>query len=110
MRPRGAVPADPLLHAALLVYASDRTLAGTIARPHGLTWGRRVAASLDHAVWLHRPVRFDGWILYVTSSPAAHAARGIVFGAMYSREGTRIASVAQEGLVRIPRGARPRSA
>jgi acyl-CoA thioesterase-2 len=110
MRPRGPIPEDPLLHAALLVYASDRTLAGTIARPHGLTWGRRVAASLDHAVWLHRPVRFDDWILYVTSSPAAHAARGIVFGAMYSRDGTRIASVAQEGLVRIPRGTRPRSA
>jgi acyl-CoA thioesterase-2 len=97
------IPDDPLLHAAVLVYASDRTLVSTIGRPHGLTWGRRVAASLDHALWLHRTPRFDDWILYVTRSPAAHAARGVVFGAMYARDGTRVASVAQEGLVRVPR-------
>jgi acyl-CoA thioesterase-2 len=103
MRPSGTIPDDPLLHAAVLVYASDRTLVSTIGRPHGLTWGRRVAASLDHALWLHRTPRFDDWILYVTRSPAAHAARGVVFGAMYARDGTRVASVAQEGLVRVPR-------
>jgi acyl-CoA thioesterase-2 len=104
LRPRGAIPEDPLLHAAVLVYASDRTLINTAARPHGLPWGRRVAASLDHAVWLHRPPRFDDWVLYASQSPAAHSARGLVFGAMYRRsDGARIASVAQEGLIRVPR-------
>jgi acyl-CoA thioesterase-2 len=104
LRPRGPLPDDPLVHAAVLVYASDRTLINTAARPHGLPWGRRVAASLDHAVWLHRIPRFDGWVLYASQSPAAHAARGLVFGAMYRKsDGLRIASVAQEGLVRIPR-------
>jgi acyl-CoA thioesterase-2 len=103
LRPRGALPEDPLLHAALLVYASDRTLLGTAARPHGLPWGRRVAASLDHALWLHQPARFDDWVLYASESPVAHAARGLVFGAMFSRSGARIASTAQEGLIREPR-------
>jgi len=104
MRPRGEVPDDPLLHAAVLVYASDRTLINTAARPHGLPWGKRVAASLDHAFWLHRPARFDDWVLYASDSPAAHSARGLVFGAMYRRrDGARIASSAQEGLIRVPR-------
>jgi acyl-CoA thioesterase-2 len=104
LRPRGAVPEDPLLHAAVLVYASDRTLINTAARPHGLPWGRRVAASLDHAFWLHQAVPFDDWVLYASESPAAHAARGLVFGGMYRRrDGARIASVAQEGLIRRPR-------
>ncbi len=103
LRPRGALPEDPLLHAALLVYASDRTLLGTAARPHGLPWGRRMAASLDHALWLHRPARFDDWVLYASESPVAFAARGLVFGAMYTRDGARLASVAQEGLIREPR-------
>ena len=103
MRPVGPVPDDPRLHEALLVYASDRTLLSTVSRPHGLPWGKRMAASLDHAMWLHRPARFDDWVLYASQSPVAHAARGLVFGAMYDRLGVRIASVAQEGLVRIPR-------
>ena len=103
MRPRGPVPADPLMHSALLVYATDRTLLGTAARPHGLPWGKRTGASLDHAVWLHHPPRFDDWVLFASESPVAHAARGLIFGAMYDREGRRIASVAQEGLIRIPR-------
>jgi acyl-CoA thioesterase-2 len=101
LRPRGALPPDPLLHAAVLVYASDRTLLRTAARPHGLTWRLRVGASLDHAVWLHYPARFDDWILFVTESPAAHAARALLLGAMYRRDGTRIGSVAQEGLLRV---------
>jgi acyl-CoA thioesterase-2 len=101
LRARGSLPEDPLLHEALLVYASDRTLLGTAARPHGLPWGLRMGASLDHAVWIHRPPRFDGWILYATESPAAHAARGLVFGAMYTRAGVRLATVAQEALIRM---------
>jgi acyl-CoA thioesterase-2 len=109
MRPRGAVPEDPLLHTALLVYASDRNLVSTAARPHGMPWGRRRAASLDHALWIHAPVRFDDWLLYATESPVAWAARGLVLGALYDRSGTRIASVAQEGLIRAkrPEGASP---
>jgi acyl-CoA thioesterase-2 len=104
LRPRGEIPDDPLLHAAVLVYASDRTLINTAARPHGLPWGKRVAASLDHAFWLHRPPRFDDWVLFASESPAAHAARGLVFGGMYRRrDGVRLASVAQEGLIRVPR-------
>jgi acyl-CoA thioesterase-2 len=103
MRPRGPLPDDPLVHAAVLVYATDRTLLGTAARPHGLPWGRRIGASLDHAVWLHHPPRFDGWVLYASESPVAHAARGLIFGAMYDLDGRRVASVAQEGLIRIPR-------
>jgi len=103
MRPRGPLPSAPSIHAALLVYATDRTLLGTAARPHGLPWGRRIGASLDHAVWLHHPPRFEDWILFVSDSPVAHAARGLIFGAMYDLEGRRIVSVAKEGLIRIPR-------
>ena len=102
-RPRGELPDDPLVHAAVLVYASDRTLINTAARPHGMPWGQRVAASLDHALWLHRPPCLGDWMLYASESPAAHAARGLVFGAMYTQDGVRVASVAQEGLIRAPR-------
>jgi acyl-CoA thioesterase-2 len=104
LRPRGPLPEDPLIHTAMLVYASDRALLSTAARPHGLPWGRRRGASLDHALWLHRPVRFDDWFLYAMESPVAHAARGLCFGAMYRRDGVRLASVAQEALIRVPRG------
>jgi acyl-CoA thioesterase-2 len=103
MRPVGPLPEDRRIHEALLVYASDRTLLSTASRPHGLPWGKRMVASLDHAMWLHRPARFDDWVLYAARSPVAAAARGLVFGGMYDRAGTRIASVAQEGLIRIPR-------
>jgi acyl-CoA thioesterase-2 len=104
MRPAGPVPDERRIHEALLVYASDRTLLSTASRPHGLPWGKRMVASLDHAMWLHRPARFDDWVLYASHSPIARAARGLVLGAMYDRAtGARIASVAQEGLVRVPR-------
>jgi len=101
MRPRGVLPDDPLVHAALLVFASDRTLLRTAARPHGATWRLRIGASLDHAVWIHRPARFDDWVLFVSESPVAHAARALLLGAMYRPDGVRIASVAQEGLLRL---------
>jgi acyl-CoA thioesterase-2 len=103
IRPVGRLPEDRRIHEALLVYASDRTLLSTASRPHGLPWGKRMMASLDHAMWLHRPARFDDWVLYASYSPVAAVARGLVFGGMYDRAGTRIASVAQEGLIRIPR-------
>ena len=101
MRPRGMLPDAPLLHAAVLVYASDRGLLSTAGRPHGLMWGVGLGASLDHAVWLHHPVRFDDWMLYVTTSPVAFAGRGLVHGAIFRRDGTRVASVVQEGLIRV---------
>jgi acyl-CoA thioesterase-2 len=101
MRPRGLLPDAPLLHAAVLVYASDRGLLSTAGRPHGLMWGVGLGASLDHAVWLHHPVRFDDWLLYATTSPVAFAGRGLVHGAIFRRDGTRVASVVQEGLIRV---------
>jgi acyl-CoA thioesterase-2 len=101
MRPRGVLPDDPLVHAAVLAFASDRGLLSTAARPHGLMWGARQGASLDHALWLHRPVRFDDWVLYASESPVAASGRGLVLGAMYARDGRRIASSAQEGLIRV---------
>jgi acyl-CoA thioesterase-2 len=103
IRVKGKLPAEPLVHTAVLVYLSDRTLLTAAARAHGLPWGRRVAASLDHAIWIHRPVVLDGWLLYAAESPAAHAARGIIFGGLFRPDGTRLASVAQEALIRLPR-------
>lgn len=100
MRLRGVLPADPLLHAAAFAFASDRGLLSTAARPHGLLWGARHGASLDHALWLHRAAPFDDWVLYVCESPVAVSGRALVFGTLYARDGARIASVAQEGLIR----------
>lgn len=104
LRTRGPLPEDPRVHEAVLVYASDRTLAGTAARPHAMAWSRRMVASLDHAMWIHRTPRLDDWVLYVSESPAAHAARGLVLGALYHRREGRFVSVAQEALVRERRG------
>jgi acyl-CoA thioesterase-2 len=100
MRPRGEAPEDPEARMALLVFATDRTLLSTAARPHGLTWTTRMGASLDHAVWVHHPPRWDDWLLYESESPAAHNARALVLGAIYDAAGRRIASVAQEGVLR----------
>ncbi|THJ66990.1 acyl-CoA thioesterase II [Arthrobacter echini] len=104
MRSIGPMPDDPQLHRAALAYASDYTLLEPILRPHGLSWispGMSVA-SLDHAMWWHRPVRVDEWLLYVQSSPSASGARGLAAGRIYDRSGQLVASVAQEGMVRIP--------
>jgi acyl-CoA thioesterase-2 len=103
MRVRGRLPDDPLVHTAMLVYATDRTLLATGARPHGLPWGKRMAASLDHAVWIHRPPQLDGWLLYSSESPVAQDGRAMVFGAIHTPDGRRVASVAQEGLIRLLR-------
>ena len=105
MRPRGPLPEDPLIHAAVLVYASDRALLSTASRPHA-SHGRRRAASLDHSVWLHRPVRFDDWLLFAAESPVAHDARALCLASFWSRDGGRVASIAQEGLVRYAPAAR----
>jgi len=103
MRPKGTLPEDPALHAAAIIFASDRGLLSTVARYHGLPYDRTASASLDHALWFHRPPRWDGWLLYTTTSHAAHNGRALVFGTMYSQDGTLLASVAQEGLIRRPR-------
>ncbi len=97
------LPADPLLHAAVFAYASDYSLLEPVLRRHGLVWsspGLR-PASLDHAMWFHRPGRIDDWVLYQQESPSASGGRGLGLGKMYALDGTLICSVAQEGMVRV---------
>jgi acyl-CoA thioesterase-2 len=101
MRVRGELPDDPAVHASLIAYASDRGLIATARRPHGIAHSRNASASLDHSMWFHHPPRFDDWLLYTSDSPVAHAARALIFGQMYRQDGTRVASVAQEGLIRV---------
>ncbi|WP_029724202.1 acyl-CoA thioesterase [Sphingomonas sp. UNC305MFCol5.2] len=97
------LPDDLALHRAMLAYASDMTLLGTCLLPHGVSWmtGEVQTASLDHAIWLHEPFRFDEWLLYTTDSPWAGHSRGFNRGKIYSRDGRLVASVAQEGLIRL---------
>ncbi|MCH8506828.1 MAG: acyl-CoA thioesterase II [Ectothiorhodospiraceae bacterium] len=101
-RTAGKLPDDPLLHQALLAYASDFRLLGTALLPHGKTvyQGGTQMASLDHAMWFHRPLRMDDWLLYTMESPSASNARGFTRGRIYSRDGVLLSSVAQEGLIR----------
>lgn len=103
LRCPGALPDDPALHQAVLAYASDLSLLGTAFLPHGLSfYQRRVkAASLDHAMWFHRPLRVDDWLLYTMDSPFAGGGRGLARGSIYARDGELVASVAQEGLIRL---------
>jgi acyl-CoA thioesterase-2 len=99
----GELPDDILYHQAALAYASDYGMLATVLQPHGL--GIRApglqVASLDHAVWFHRPFRADEWLLYAIESPAAAGARGFALGRVFTRAGTLVASVAQEGLTRL---------
>lgn len=97
------LPDDLALHRAMLAYASDMTLLGTCLLPHGVSWmtGDVQTASLDHAIWLHEPFRFDEWLLYTTDSPWAGHSRGFNRGKIYARDGRLVASVAQEGLIRL---------
>ena len=90
------------LHRAVIAYASDYTLLGTSALPHGLSWmrGELVGASLDHAIWFHRPARADEWLLYATDSPWSGGGRGYNRGRIFNRAGELVASVAQEGMMR----------
>ena len=100
----GALPDDPALHRAALAYASDYTIMESVMRRHGVAWATPglKAASLDHAMWWHRPARVDEWLLYVQESPSASGGRGLSLGRIYTRDGMLVASVAQEGMVRIP--------
>ena len=99
---KGAMPDDPVIHAAALVYASDTTVLDSIITTHGLSWGvdRIFAASMNHSVWFHRPVRFDRWVLYSTSSPAAAESRGLGTGHFFDADGNILATVVQEGIVK----------
>lgn len=103
MRPAGSLPDDPLLHHALLAYASDFRLLGAALRRHQLDPRppNLHSVSLDHAMWFHRDFRFDDWLLYATDSPSASHARGLCRGSIFGRDGRLLASVAQEGLMRL---------
>ncbi|GAA1647758.1 acyl-CoA thioesterase II [Kribbella alba] len=102
IRAAGKLPDDPALHACVLAYASDLTLLGASLLPHGIIIGdeRIQPASLDHALWFHRPFRADEWLLYDQASPSASGARGFATGRLFSEDGRLVASVAQEGLIR----------
>lgn len=102
MRLTGEAPDDPALHAALLAYMSDMTLLDTANFAHGRTGfdPNLQMASLDHAMWFHRPTRLDDWLLYAQDSPNSIGSRGLSRGFIYARDGALIASVAQEGLIR----------
>ena len=111
VKPRGELPDIEAVHAAVLAYASDMGLIATARIPHNLprpSAGQSrfmgASASLDHAMWFHRPPRFDGWMLYTSESPIAHAARAMIYAQMWRQDGVRVASVVQEGLIRVPRG------
>ena len=108
IRPRGPLPDDPLVHEAVLAYVSDTAFLSTVNLRHPMRWDERSAASLDHALWIHHPPRADGWLLFVAESPVAHAARGLILGSIWDGAGRRVASVAQEALVRR-RADRPRA-
>ena len=102
LRAGSRLPDDPALHQAVLAYASDMTLLDVSLIPHGRSVFDPLvqAASLDHALWFHRPVRADAWLLYAQDSPAAGGARGFARGQIFDRAGHLVASVAQEGLIR----------
>lgn len=104
MRTTAPMPDNPALHRAALAYASDYMLLEPIIRRHGISWvhpGLSVA-SLDHAMWWHRDFRADEWLLYVLHSPSASSARGLGTGKIFNQSGELIATVAQEGMVRLP--------
>ena len=102
-RADGKLPDDPLLHVCVATYASDMTLLDSIFNAHGRKWedGNIMGASLDHAMWFHRPFRADEWLLYDQFSPSASGARGLGEGRIFTQDGTLAVSVVQEGLVRV---------
>jgi acyl-CoA thioesterase-2 len=102
IRADGTLPDDPLLHVCVVTYASDYTLLGSTLVPHGVSYWRNdvMMASLDHAMWFHRPFRADEWLLYSQTSPSASGGRGLAYGGIFRRDGTLAVSVVQEGLIR----------
>ena len=110
MRARSPIGADPIMHQAILAYSSDMGLLETTMRPHGVTWQTPglQSASLDHAMWFHRPCNINNWHLYTQDSPSDSGSRGFARGQIFSEDGVLVASVAQEGLIRMrkPDGAK----
>lgn len=104
LRTRRPIGDDPAVHRAVLAYMSDLTIQEPVLRAHGVSWAQAglKVASLDHAMWWHRPARVDEWLLYVQESPSARGGRGLSTGRMFTREGALVASVAQEIMVRVP--------
>ena len=105
-RANGKLADDPLLHVVLATYVSDMTLLDSVLLAHGRGgWavGDVVGASLDHAMWFHRPFRADEWLLYDQESPSAHGGRGLGQSRIYTQDGQLAVSVIQEGVVRVPR-------
>jgi acyl-CoA thioesterase-2 len=104
IRALGELPDDPALHRAALAYVSDYTILESIYRAHGIAWTHPglKSASLDHAMWFHRQPKVDEWMLYVQESPSAQGGRGLSLGRIFSRDGVLLATVAQEGMVRVP--------
>jgi len=103
-RTHGRLPDDPRIHQAAIAYASDYTPMDPILRRHGFMWAHPglSLASLDHAIWWHRPARADEWLLYTQTSPNASSARGLACGRIFTREGELVATTTQEALVRVP--------
>ena len=104
LRALGELPDDQALHTAALAYASDYSILESIYRRHSIAWSHPglKSASLDHAMWFHRPARVDQWMLYVQESPSAQGGRGLALGQIFSSRGELLATVAQEGMVRVP--------
>ena len=102
-RADGVLPDDDLLHVCVLAYLSDLTLLTSVLTSHALSveHDRLQLASLDHAMWFHRRIRVDEWVLYDTSSPSASGARGLATGHFFAADGRMLATVVQEGLVRL---------
>ena len=103
-RLRRPIGDDPMLHRAALAYLTDFTIQESVLRAHGIAWatpGMRTA-SLDHAIWWHRPARADEWMLYVQESPSARGGRGLAQGQLFARDGSLVATVAQEIMLRVP--------
>ena len=104
IRSLGELPDDQNIHRAAIAYASDYTILESIYRRHGIAWAHPglKSASLDHAMWFHRDGRADEWMLYVQESPSAQGGRGLALGRLFNRQGQLLATVAQEGMVRVP--------
>jgi len=103
MRAQSRLPDDPLLHMCILAFASDFVLMSTAMLPHGVSYvqSNMQSASLDHAMWFHRDFRVDEWLLYDMDAPNASASRGMNFGRIFKQDGSLVATVAQEGLMRL---------
>ena len=102
-RAESELPDDPLLHQCVLTYASDMSLLDNCLHAHGRTWFDKdlVCASLDHAIWFHRPFRADQWLLYAMESPTSSGGRGFNHGHIFAEDGRLVASVVQESLIRV---------